>query len=250
MIMPKRVVFEGQMKTQEMNLANIGKDTARYLVSLMEIRMTNDGAFEQITVPDSGQNFASANVRIFPRSVVLGPGEAQTVKVQVVKQGTLLAGEYRSHIYFRALPNQKPLGQEETARDSTGISVSLKAIFGISIPVIIKVGESTSTVTISDAAFIMLADSTPIMEMVLNRTGNMSTYGDLTINFISTQGRKTQVAVARGLAVYTPTGRRRIRINLNKYAGIDYKTGKLQAVYRTSQEAQALIMAETELVLF
>ena len=88
-IIPRRVVFEGSKRTQELNLANTGTDTAKYLISVIQYRMKEDGTFENITQPDSGQNFADKNFRFFPRSVVLAPNEAQTVKVQIMTQPAL-----------------------------------------------------------------------------------------------------------------------------------------------------------------
>ena len=250
MITPRRVLFEGQRKTQELNLANMGKDSAHYLISMLEIRMNEDGTFEQISVPDSGQNFASNYVRFFPRSVALGPGEAQTIKIQITKQNQLVPGEYRSHLYFRAVPEEKPLGEKESFKDTTGISVHLIPIFGISIPVIIRMGASTSEVNLSNTAFEMLHNDTPVLKTVFNRTGNMSVYGDLRIDFISPQGKVTRVAEIKGIAVYTPTTSRSIKVTLDNTQGINYKTGKLHVVYSTSSDARSVMkIAETELAL-
>jgi hypothetical protein len=250
LLTPGRVVFEGPKKMQELNLANTGRDTARYLVSFVEIRMKEDGNFEQITQPDSGQYFASNYLRFFPRSVILAPGEAQVVKVQLTKTSQLAAGEYRSHIYFRAVPDEEPLGEKLPAQDPSGISVRLTPVFGITIPAIIRIGASTAAVNLSNAAFERSNDSVPMLSIVLNRTGNMSVYGDLTIDFISSKGKVTQVSEIKGIAVYTPTPSRRIRVALGKFSGIDYKTGKLHVVYKTSSDAKSVTLAETELVLF
>jgi len=249
LINPRRVVFEGQKKIMELNLANTGKDTARYVISLIEIRMKQDGSFEKIDQQDSGQNFASSYIRFFPRSVTLAPNEAQVVKVQVVKADQLLAGEYRSHIYFRAVPQEMPLGETESHKDSSGISVLLTPIFGISIPVIIRVGESTAQVTLSDLSLQMANDSTPIMNILFNRTGNMSVYGDLKIDYISAQGKITRVGEVKGTAVYTPNLSRQFRMNLNKISGIDYHSGKLHVVYSTQVNSKSVKIAEAELNL-
>lgn len=246
MITPRRVLFEDNKKTQELNLANTGKDTARYLISMIEIRMKEDGTFQQISVPDSGQNFASPYIRFFPRSVVLGPGEVQTVKVQVYKQ--VADGEYRSHIYFRAVADETPLGEKQSAGDSTNISVRLTPVFGISIPVIIRKGESASEVALSNTSFEKAQDGTPVLSTVFNRKGNMSVYGDVFVNFISPEGKKTLVAKIKGIAVYTPTLSRKVKLALNKDSEIDYKSGKLHIDFMTS-EAKPTRIAETELDL-
>ncbi|HYV95374.1 MAG TPA: hypothetical protein VE978_26610 [Chitinophagales bacterium] len=244
-----RVVFEGQTKIVSLNLANTGQDTARYVISMLEIRMKEDGTFERIEQPDSGQKFASDFIRFFPRSITLAPHEAQVIKVQLIKTNLLVPGEYRSHIYFRATPVEMPLGEEEPLKDSTTISVHLKAVFGITIPVIIRVGESTTETTLSDMSFQMVNDTVPALSMVLNRSGNMSVYGDLKVDFISAQGKVTQVATVKGIAVYTPTSSRQFRVQLSSTSNINYQTGKLHVEYSTHQGSKSLKLAEGELEL-
>jgi hypothetical protein len=247
MIMPKRVVFEGSQRTQVLNLANVGQDSATYAISLVQIRMKEDGSFEEITEPDSGQYFATRYLRYFPRTVRLAPNEAQTVRVQVNRSGDMVAGEYRSHLYFRAVPRPQPLGTKEPAKP-TGLSVQLVPVFGISIPVIVKVGESTASVTISDAVVQAGKDHNPILAVTLNRTGNTSVYGDISVDHISPQGKITRVGIVRGIAVYSPTPQRRYSLALNKSAGVNYRTGKLRIIY-SDQSAKALTLAEQEFVL-
>src|SRR6186713_2777014 len=101
MLMPRRVVFEGSKRYEELSLANTGNDTARYLISLTHLRMNENGGVVLISQPDSGENFADNYVRFFPHSVSLGPNESQTVKIQLTKINQMVPGEYRSHIYFR-----------------------------------------------------------------------------------------------------------------------------------------------------
>jgi hypothetical protein len=249
LVTPRRVIFDSKKKVQELNLANTGKDTARYIISIMDIRMKEDGSFEQITEPDSGQNFAGKHLRVFPRSVVLAPNEAQTIKVQVAKADQLNPGEYRSHIYFRAVPSKKSLGESETPDSSRGIAVTLTPVFGISIPAIIRVGASNTIANISDASFEMKDNSTPRLKLQFNRAGNMSLYGDLAVHYISQKGKTTQVASVKGIAVYTPNTARRFRVDLDKAQGIDYRSGKLRIVFKNQNDAGSDVLAYTEVEL-
>ncbi|HKZ68289.1 MAG TPA: hypothetical protein VJ111_18100, partial [Chitinophagaceae bacterium] len=230
LIYPKRITFEGSGRTQQLNLSNNGKDTARYVISVIQIRMKDDGSFETINLPDSGQHFSDNNFRFFPRNVVLAPNEGQTVKIQLVKTNELEPGEYRSHIYFRAESEKKPLGEEKSKQDSS-ISVRLVPVFGISIPVIIRVGESTMDMSFSKIAFQLDKDTVPVLKMDLNRTGNMSVYGDISVDYISEQGKVTRVAMAKGLAVYTPNAQRHFRLLLDKNPEVNYHTGTLHIVF-------------------
>ena len=249
LITPRRVVFEGSKRSMDLNLANTGQDSATYAISIVQIRMKEDGGFETITESDPGQNFADKNIRFFPRSVTLGPNEAQVIKVQVSKINELADGEYRSHFYFRAIPKPKPLGEEEAITDSSTISVKLTPIFGITIPAIIRVGENTSKVTLSGLSFQMTNDSVPRIGMTFNRTGNMSVYGDIAVDHISPQGKITRVGTANGVAVYTPNTIRRFQFNLNQIPGIDYKSGSLRIKYSAPSDVKPIRYAEAELEL-
>jgi len=250
LITPKRVVFEGNKRSMDLSLVNIGDDTATYVISLIQIRMTEEGAFESITEPDEGQFFASPYLRYFPRTVTLGPNEAQAIKVQLVRSAGLDPGEYRSHLYFRAVPKEKPLGEEEeAAADPSSISVKIVPIFGITIPAIIRVGQPSVRVTLSGPGLLFENDTLPKLTITFNRSGSYSVYGDLTVDHISPGGIITRVGIANGVAVYTPNARRHFELNLINTTGIDLKNGRLLITYSAPSEVKPEKYAEAELVL-
>lgn len=236
LVTPRRLVFEKGPRMRELNLANIGKDTARYAVSMMEIRMKEDGSFEQISAPDSGQRYASPNLRIYPRNVIIPPGGSQVVKVQLVKADELSEGEYRSHIYIRSVPMERPLG-DSSANNSNDISVKLTAIFGISVPAIVRVGENNGKLAIVNPSFVMMDERTPQLSMTLRRTGNMSTYGNITVDCIGAGGKTTQVGIIKGIAVYTPNTVRHLQMELDNTHKVDYKNCQLRIRYNTDKDA-------------
>ncbi|MBL4656224.1 MAG: molecular chaperone [Flavobacteriales bacterium] len=249
LIFPKRVVFEGAKRSQTFNLCNIGKDTARYNISYINIRMKEDGGFEKITEPDSGQFFADPYLRFFPRRVVLAPKESQVVKVQLTKTIELITGEYRSHLYFRAIPAIKPLGEKEIQTDTTSISVHIIPVFGISLANIIRRGESTTKLSISNLSFEKFNNTSPIINMEFNRTGNMSVYSDIVVNYISPKGKKTEVGKIQGFAVYAPGVLRKCRIELKKLESIDYSEGKLNVICSIRSNSKNIKRTEAELIL-
>lgn len=249
LVTPRRIVFEGKNKSLDLNLANTGQDSATYAISLVQIRMNEDGSFETITDPDSGQYFADKNIRFFPRSVTLPPNEAQVVKVQLLRANDLKPGEYRSHFYFRSIPKVVALGEEETAVDTSSIAVRLVPVFGITIPVIIRIGQSNTKVSLSDLALEVNEDSNPRFSLKFNREGNFSVYGDLAVDHISSDGTITRVGIANGIAVYTPNSVRYFQFDLYKIPGVDYRSGKLLVVFSSSSDVEPEKFAEAELLL-
>jgi len=249
LITPRRVVFEGSKRSVDVNLANTGQDSATYAISLVQIRMKEDGGFENITEPDPGQKFADKNLRYFPREVTLAPGESQSIKVQVIKASELETGEYRSHFYFRAVPNPSALGEKAAVTDTTSISIKITPIFGITIPVIIRSGESDTKVTLSDLSFNNINDTIPTIGFTFNRTGNMSIYGDVAVQYVSTNGKSTKVGIANGVAVYTPNTVRKFQLILNRLPDVDYKSGTLRVTYSAPSDVKPLRYTEAELAL-
>ena len=250
MIMPRRVVFEGAKNSIDLTLVNTGTDTAKYVVSMVQMRMKEDGSFEQIATPDSGQFFADKYLRFFPRTVNLAPNETQMVKMQVARAENLEPGEYRSHVYFRSVPKAKPLGEMDIIKDTvSGVSIHLQPIFGITIPVILRIGENKTTVNLADLALEKVNDSTNRLNMVFNRSGNMSVYGDVFVDYVSPTGTVTRVSTVKGIAVYTPILRRKFSVNLEKMKGVDYHSGKLIVNYSSPADIKAMKLAEATLLL-
>lgn len=243
--MPRRIVLDDSKKIAQMNLSNSGADTAKYLISVIQFRMLSDGRFEQISVPDSGQLFADQYFRFFPKSVILAPNESQTLKVEFTGKG-IPDGEYRSHLYFRAVTNESALGNPVSTKQ--GVSVLLQPIFGISIPVILRKGDQNVKVDIQAK----LNNSQPDqIQLNVNfiRSGNTSSYGELTVEHISPKGKTTKVGLAKGLAVYTPNRIRDFMIPLDKNQGVNYSLGSLRITYTSSLDLKNKVLAQTEIQL-
>ncbi len=236
MILPKRLVFDGTQRAQEISLANTGSDSATYAISMVQYKMTENGSFEEITEAEEGLNFASDYLRYYPRRVVLGPNEAQTVRVQVTKTGSLLEGEYRSHIYFRAVEEQTALGSDAEDDNTESISINIKAVFGISIPVIIRQGVSTTKIAISNVNLNLEEETNPVLEMIVNRNGNMSVYGNLSVKHISSEGKKTDVGTVKGIAIYTPNKLRKFRLPINPIEGVNFNSGRLEITFKSETD--------------
>lgn len=248
LVAPKRAVFEARERYKELTLSNTGKDTARYDISFKHYRMKENGSLEELSAPYAGTRYADSFVRFFPRTVTLGPGESQVVRLQLTQTGRMVEGEYRSHLYFRSVPKPRPLGETETKKsDSSAITIKLNAVFGIAVPVIIHVGEVTTKVGLSNCSF--EKTDMPFVKMTLDRTGNMSCYGDITVDFVAPSGAVTRVAEQKGLALYTPLEHRQVKLALRMAPDLDYTKGKLHIVYKAQENLSQNSIGQTEISL-
>jgi len=240
LVFPKRIVFEGtQERVQTLHLTNTGKETATYKISYIQARMTDEGKFENITQPDPGQKFATPFLRYFPKTVSIAPGKSQLVKIQLIKISQLKPGEYRSHLYFRAVPKIKALKKrKEKDPEDTGVSISITPVFGYGMANIIRVGEPDINVKISNLDFEKFNDSIPLLNVKFTRSGNRSAYGDISIEHSSLNGKKTNVGTVKGFAIYASNDLRKTRIKLKDTEDVNYEEGELHVIYTSSGDGK------------
>jgi len=249
LVTPSRVVFEGNKQKEQLNLLNMGQDTATYTISFVQRSMKEDGSFVTIEKPDSGQMFADPYLRIFPRQVTLAPREPQVILVQFRRKADMIAGEYRSHLYFRSEQNYKPLGMGKTDSNKKLVNVQLIPIFGVSIPIIIRTGEVNVSVTLSNLELTPLQGTTQYLKLTINRSGNISTYGDITVQYIPEKGKPVLIATVAGVGVYTNIQKRNMILKLSPVSNLKPGTGKLKVQYTGKVDTKSIVYAESELVL-
>ena len=193
--------------------------------------MDKNGEFTQVMEPAEGQKFADPFLRFFPRRVTLPPQQAQTVRLQVTRSGEMSDGEYRSHAYFRAIEKQTALKSETDKIKQENISININTVFGISIPVIIRRGETEADIELSD---IFYDKDLNKLSLVLNRSGNISTYGNIKVLYKSKGIEPRQVGLIKGIAVYTPNRKRNFSFELQNKDKVDISGGDLIISYETS----------------
>lgn len=247
LVTPNRVIFEGNKQKEELSLVNMGKDTVTYSISFVQKNMNEDGSFVNVEKLDSGEMYASPYLRVFPRKVTLAPNEPQVIMLQCRHKSDMKAGEYRSHLYFRSESNYKPLGMENSGKDSTLLNVQLIPIFGISIPIIIRLGVVSVTASLSNLELEMQKDATQNLKLTINRIGNISLYGNLTVEYIPSQGKSSIIGVVNGVGVYSNINKRNISIKLNNNSGKALSKGKLKVQYTSNDDNKKIVYSEAEL---
>src|SRR3954447_14346011 len=143
MVHPTRIVFEGNTHTAQVDVINSGTVPMTYRISIIRRRMNDRGDFVPVGTPEPGEQFADEMIRYSPRQVVLQPGVAQAVRLQLRKPATIADGEYRSHLLFQALP---PADAPSSAGGATGtgLDIRLTAVYSVSIPVIVRQGTTSA----------------------------------------------------------------------------------------------------------
>lgn len=254
MVTPTRIVFGERDRSAEVHLVNRGTQPATFRIEFVQMRMDETGAMVEIDAPNEKELFADQLVRYSPRQVALAPGEGQSVRLLLRKPEGLAAGEYRSHLLFYALPDADAGNdiEREAAGDPNAFSVQIRAIYRISIPVIVRHGELPADFTISELSVerASVAETLPTLRLRVDRDGRRSVYGDIDVYYRDAQGGAAQlIHHSKDFVLYTSTDTRVFETALNIPGGLLKKGGEVHAVYSEAADGGRRVLAERRIVL-
>ncbi len=243
LVAPTRIVLDGR-KGAEVVLNNIGEEPAVYRVSVEFRRMENDGSLDDVAEPTAADKTAEDMIVYAPRRVTLAPHEPQSIRIAARPPQGLPDGEYRIHLLFRAIPPANPV--EKLAGDAEkGLRFQLTPVYGVTIPVIVRLGNLQATAGIANVQRATGRDGKPVVSVDLSRSGTRSTFGEVRV---LKPGVKDPVAVQKAVAVYTEINSRHVEVPVSP----DFKgdlNGPVTVQYIETFEDGTHMLAETKAVL-
>ena len=243
LVAPTRIVLDGR-KGAEIILNNIGEEPATYRVSIEWRRMTEDGGLVDVTAPTAEDQKAADMVVYAPRKVVLAPHQPQAIRVRAVPPAGIPDGEYRVHLLFRAIPPSNPVVQAAAVQEEKGLRFQLTPVYGVTIPVIVRLGNLQASAQISNVRLERQGDKA-LVDMDISRSGQRSTFGEVRV---FKAGVKNPIALQKAVAVYTEIGTRHVTVPLDD-AYKNAAPGEVTVQYVETFDDGSNVLAETKAVL-
>ena len=242
LVAPTRLVLDGR-RGAEIILNNIGDQPATYRVSVEFRRMNGNGDLVDVATPTAADRAAQDMIIYAPRKVTLAPHEPQAIRIAARPPQGLADGEYRVHMLFRAIPPATPVGQP-TGEAPKGVQFKLTPIYGVTIPVIVRLGNLEAA---SGSANVQLEKKPggTFVGFDITRTGTRSTYGEVRV---LKPGVKDPIAMEKGVAVYTEIGTRHVSVPVaDSYKGD--LSGPVTVEYIETTDEGSHLLAQTQTVL-
>jgi len=243
LVAPTRILFEGRDRTAQLTIVNRADSPALYRIAFVHMRMNAAGGLEPHAEAIAGEAYADTLVQFSPKQVLLEPGVPQTVRLRLRIPADLPDGEYRSHLHIRQVPLESPGSADASTAASpagSGWEVRLRAMVGAAIPVIVRHGATSASLTVSDLELEpSRMEGGPKLVARLHRAGNRSAYGDAIVTYAPKSGSPRVVGAMYGLAVYTPDSCRTVRIPLSRLPSDGLGVGRLEVVFQESARRDA-----------
>jgi P pilus assembly chaperone PapD len=242
LVAPKRIVLDGRRGT-EIVLNNIGDEPATYRISVEFRRMTPEGSLVDVTDPSADEKAAEDMIIYAPRRVTLVPHQPQSIRIAARPPQGVPDGEYRIHLLFRAIPPARPVAPAD-GEPVKGLHLQLIPIYGVTIPVIVRLGNLQVQAAISNVHLDKM-DGKPEIALDLSRSGTRSTFGDVRV---FKPGVKDPIALQKAVALYTEIGERHMEIPVDPAFKGDI-AGPVTVQYVETFEDGTQKLAETQAVL-
>ncbi len=238
-ISPKRVTFDRADRTATVYVFNQGTAPATFDIALVDRVMLPDGQIMAVTEAqthpedkDTLDKLKSAQGMLVatPRRATLEPGKGQTIRIRAaptVNGGAPANGEYRTHLTVTTIP-PRDIGltaEQAAALNPQELRFQINSVFGLSIPVILRVGAADvrgdiqsvklSTQNVSPDG-VAPPKPTAVLSFQLVRVGPNSLFGNIEVRGSKDRPTADPLGAARGIGVYPEIDRRQVQLPLRR----------------------------------
>ena len=248
-VAPSRILLDGRTRAATVFISNRSDEAETYRISLVYYIMEDDGTLVRSdSLAAAATNFAGEVLRFSPRRVVIPAGGSQTVRLLVrrPRDRDVDDQEFRAHLSVCSIPTVPRLREVEEKlpeidKETQFIARPVASVETL-VPVIVRFGRPEAELSLSSAGF----SPDGAVKFRLDREGQRSLYGNLTVTHFDPMGNETQLYYGRGIAVYTPNPSRLFTIK-SPEPGLDLRRGRVVVDYQETPDGGGDLRARVEL---
>ncbi len=235
-IVPNMLVVESRERSGEIIVLNMSNETRDFEMMMIHYEQLVDGTYTTLNEPSNDAFDFQKAVRFSPRTFRLGPDGRQNVRLSLRRPADLPDGEYRFHMQAVSYATD----DESAARGDGNVAIGLAVNVGIAIPVVIRQGQTTQGVSLSD--FELLAPNqteskNTELRFVAARTGTASSLGAIHVEWAPNGSDFTEIGFVKNFNIFTEIDTRNAQIRLDQFP----VGGKLKVIYRDFTDKNTIL---------
>lgn len=207
-VFPYNIDFEAESnkRVQTVRVINTSSETQTYRVNFVNFIQDENGTLSE--TKEKIDTAADKYLNWSPRQFTLKPNEVQTINIARKSMAQAKDGEFVSHLRIGEVAIGAPKIKKQNTESDT-LSMQLKALFAITLPVTISKGNTLHNKT-EIASYKFLEGNK--LEVVLNRSGNQSSRVNIAV--INDKGK--DIGRVNSVKIYLTTDKLNITIPLDK----------------------------------
>ncbi len=213
-IVPQKIIIENRERGGEFTILNLIDQESTFRISLLNFEQNQDGVYKKLDTPLNPAFDPDKIVRFTPKQFTLPPGGKQKIRLSLRKPAELPPGEYRFHVKAMQFAQK-----DDLKRDPNAKSVQLVMNTGITIPVIVRHGETSVSAKLGNPKIVPATQTEtkkPELHMPVNREGNASAIGMLQVFWQPTGEQPRRIGRITNLNVFTDIASRNIKLPLTE----------------------------------
>ncbi len=220
-VFPYSIDFEANSKkrVQSVRIINTSQETQTYRVSMVNFVQDANGKLTE--TKDPSPFYANKYLTWSPRQFTLKPNEVQTINIARRSLAQAPDGEFVSHLKISEVLLGAPKLKSKDGGQSNTISMQLRALFAITIPVTITKGDNLFSKT-EVVSYKLLPNNQ--LNLVLKRLGNKSSR----FNVVVADQKDKDIGRVNGLKIYMSTDTLSVNVPLDKNVQIKNAVLKLE----------------------
>lgn len=196
-----------QKRADIVRLTNSSNEEKTYRIKLVHFIQNKDGSYAEVDAPHPDSLFAAPHLDFAPRETTLAAGQSQTIRIQRRPMPTAPDGEYVAHLLIQEQSGAFP---KQAGAPEKGLTIDIRAVYGITIPIIITKGNLSQTATIKSVKLTRLQDQ-PIAEVSIARKGTRSFFGTIIVS----QGKK-EIGRVNNFRIFLSSPERTLKVPLTQ----------------------------------
>ncbi len=207
-VFPYNIDFEAESnkRVQTVRVINTSESTQTYRVSFVNFVQNEDGELTEVS--NTNGLFADKFLNWSPRQFTLKPNEVQTINIARKSMALAPNGEFVSHLKIREVAMGDPRIKNDNPPSDT-LSMQLKALFAITLPVTITKGKNLNHETTVEN-YKILQDG--LLVLTLKRSGNLSSR----VNIAVINDKNEEIGRINNVKIYLSTDKLNLSVVLDK----------------------------------
>lgn len=220
-VFPYSIDFEANSnkRVQSVRIINTSQETQTYRVSMVNFVQDANGKLTE--TKDPSPFYANKYLTWSPRQFTLKPNEVQTINIARKSLAQAPDGEFVSHLKVSEVLLGSPKTKNKNGNQSNTLSMQLKALFAITIPVTITKGDNLVSKT-DLISYKLLPNDT--LNLVFKRLGNKSSR----FNIVIADEKDKNIGRVNGVKIYMSTDTLSVNVPLDKNTRVNNAVLKLE----------------------
>ena len=171
------LLLDDKTKNNSITVYNRSDEDKNYIIEIVDLNQQENGSYKPVEIEDQNLQSAEPYIIYTPRKFTLKSKENQTIRIQRRNMSTVEASELNSHLKIRELPKEEIIEHNKTS--DSGISVEVKPLFAITVPIVLRKGKPEDIVEkrVSFGPHKITESLDPKLELTLRRSGKYSSRG-------------------------------------------------------------------------